>query len=122
MRWCVSIGAVLVAGAMAGGDVAGIAAPFIVLAARLISQQSGLRPSRPKNVIGAPAASVWEIPGKNCRGSRRHVSHGAAPASSGVARTTCVQSTASFEISKLSFVRTSAISQSSTVLGGDMVS
>lgn len=28
MRWCVSIGAVLVAGAMAGGDVAGIAAPY----------------------------------------------------------------------------------------------
>jgi hypothetical protein len=27
MRWCVSIGAVLVAGAVAGGDVAGIAAP-----------------------------------------------------------------------------------------------
>jgi hypothetical protein len=27
MRWCVSIGAMLVAGAMAGGDVAGIAAP-----------------------------------------------------------------------------------------------
>ncbi len=27
MRWCVSIGAVLVAGTMAGGDVAGIAAP-----------------------------------------------------------------------------------------------
>jgi hypothetical protein len=27
MRWCVSIGAVLIAGAMAGGDVAGIAAP-----------------------------------------------------------------------------------------------
>jgi hypothetical protein len=27
MRWCVSIGAVLVAGAMAGGDAAGIAAP-----------------------------------------------------------------------------------------------
>ena len=27
MRWCVSIGAVLVAGAMLGGDVAGIAAP-----------------------------------------------------------------------------------------------
>jgi len=27
MRWCVSIGAVLVAGAMAAGDVAGIAAP-----------------------------------------------------------------------------------------------
>ena len=27
MRWCVSIGAVLVAGAMAGGDVASIAAP-----------------------------------------------------------------------------------------------
>ncbi|QWG19812.1 DUF1194 domain-containing protein [Bradyrhizobium sediminis] len=27
MRWCVSIGAVLVAGAMAGGDVVGIAAP-----------------------------------------------------------------------------------------------
>ena len=27
MRWYVSIGAVLVAGAMAGGDVAGIAAP-----------------------------------------------------------------------------------------------
>jgi hypothetical protein len=27
MRWCVSIGAVLVAGSMAGGDVAGIAAP-----------------------------------------------------------------------------------------------
>jgi hypothetical protein len=27
MRWCVSIGAVFVAGAMAGGDVAGIAAP-----------------------------------------------------------------------------------------------
>jgi hypothetical protein len=27
MRWCVSIGAVLVAGAMAGGDVAGFAAP-----------------------------------------------------------------------------------------------
>ena len=27
MRWCVSIGAVLVAGAMAGGDVAGVAAP-----------------------------------------------------------------------------------------------
>jgi hypothetical protein len=27
MRWCVSIGVVLVAGAMAGGDVAGIAAP-----------------------------------------------------------------------------------------------
>jgi hypothetical protein len=27
MRWCVSIGAVLVAGAMSGGDVAGIAAP-----------------------------------------------------------------------------------------------
>jgi len=27
MRWCVSIGAVLVAGAMAGGDVAGLAAP-----------------------------------------------------------------------------------------------
>jgi Protein of unknown function (DUF1194) len=27
MRWCVSVGAVLVAGAIAGGDVAGIAAP-----------------------------------------------------------------------------------------------
>jgi len=27
MRWCVSIGAVLVVGAMAGGDVAGVAAP-----------------------------------------------------------------------------------------------
>ena len=27
MRWCVSIGAALVAGAVAGGDVAGIAAP-----------------------------------------------------------------------------------------------
>src|SRR4030081_3715893 len=27
MRWCVSIGAALVAGALAGGDVAGIAAP-----------------------------------------------------------------------------------------------
>src|SRR5437667_11157438 len=27
MHWCVSIGAVLVAGAMAAGDVAGIAAP-----------------------------------------------------------------------------------------------
>jgi hypothetical protein len=27
MRWCVSIGAVFVAGAMAGGDIAGIAAP-----------------------------------------------------------------------------------------------
>src|SRR5258707_3096615 len=27
MRWCVSIGAVLFAGAMAGGDIAGIAAP-----------------------------------------------------------------------------------------------
>jgi hypothetical protein len=27
MRWCVSIGAVLVAGAMGGGDIAGIAAP-----------------------------------------------------------------------------------------------
>src|SRR6202035_3713874 len=27
MRWCVSIGAVLVAGALAGGDVASIAAP-----------------------------------------------------------------------------------------------
>src|SRR5476651_2729245 len=27
MRWCVSIGAVLVAGTMAGGDVAGFAAP-----------------------------------------------------------------------------------------------
>ena len=27
MRWCVSIGAVLVLGTMAGGDVAGIAAP-----------------------------------------------------------------------------------------------
>src|SRR5260370_42576393 len=27
MRWCVSIGAVLVSGAVAGGDVAGIAAP-----------------------------------------------------------------------------------------------
>ena len=27
MRWCVSIGAVLVAGAIAGGDVAGVAAP-----------------------------------------------------------------------------------------------
>jgi hypothetical protein len=30
MRWCVSIGAVLVAGAMAGGDVASIAAPSSV--------------------------------------------------------------------------------------------
>jgi hypothetical protein len=29
MRWCVSIGAVLVAGAMAGGDVVGIAAPSL---------------------------------------------------------------------------------------------
>jgi hypothetical protein len=29
MRWCVSIGAVLVAGAIAGGDVAGIAAPNV---------------------------------------------------------------------------------------------
>ena len=27
MRWCVSVGAVLVAGAIVGGDVAGIAAP-----------------------------------------------------------------------------------------------
>ena len=27
MRWCVSIGAVLVAGVMAGGDVASVAAP-----------------------------------------------------------------------------------------------
>jgi hypothetical protein len=31
MRWCVSIGAVLVAGAMAGGDVASIAAPNLKL-------------------------------------------------------------------------------------------
>jgi uncharacterized protein YbaA (DUF1428 family) len=31
MRWCVSIGAVLVAAAMAGGDVAGIAAPDLRL-------------------------------------------------------------------------------------------
>jgi Protein of unknown function (DUF1194) len=31
MRWCVSIGAVLVAGAIAGGDVAGIAAPNATL-------------------------------------------------------------------------------------------
>ncbi|MCP3467026.1 DUF1194 domain-containing protein [Bradyrhizobium sp. CCGUVB23] len=29
MRWCVSVGAVLVAGAMVGGDVAGIAAPTL---------------------------------------------------------------------------------------------
>jgi len=27
MRWCVSVGTVLVAGALVGGDVAGIAAP-----------------------------------------------------------------------------------------------
>ena len=27
MRWCISIGAVLIAGALAGGDVAGLAAP-----------------------------------------------------------------------------------------------
>src|SRR5258707_7465377 len=27
MRWCISVGAVLVAGAIVGGDVAGIAAP-----------------------------------------------------------------------------------------------
>lgn len=29
MRWCVSVGAVLVAGAIVGGDVAGIAAPSL---------------------------------------------------------------------------------------------
>ena len=34
MRWCVSIGAVLVAGAMAGGDVAGIAAPSSEISSR----------------------------------------------------------------------------------------
>ena len=41
MRWCVSIGAVLVAGAMAGGDVAGIAAPST---RNQLTDQLGLQP------------------------------------------------------------------------------
>jgi hypothetical protein len=44
MRWCVSIGAVLVAGAMAGGDVAGIAAPA------------------PKNQLGQRSADKETVP------------------------------------------------------------
>ena len=44
MRWCVSIGAVLVAGAMAGGDVAGIAAPG------------------PKNQLSAPLSNQLGYP------------------------------------------------------------
>src|SRR5260221_3436976 len=42
MRWCVSIGVVLVAGAMAGGDVAGIAAPST-------RNQPGLEVAAPKD-------------------------------------------------------------------------
>src|SRR5215831_247122 len=45
MRWCVSVGAVLVAGAIVGGDVAGIAAP---------SPQSRFADSRPN----APSVNV----------------------------------------------------------------
>jgi uncharacterized protein DUF1194 len=50
MRWCVSIGVVLVAGAMAGGDVAGIAAPSTrnQLSDRL-GPQSGLELAAPKD-------------------------------------------------------------------------
>jgi hypothetical protein len=44
MRWCVSIGAVLVAGAMAGGDVAGIAAP------------------NPRNQLGTQSADKESVP------------------------------------------------------------
>jgi hypothetical protein len=50
MRWCVSIGVVLVAGAMAGGDVAGIAAPST--RNQLIDQfgsQPGLELAAPKD-------------------------------------------------------------------------
>jgi hypothetical protein len=42
MRWCVSIGAVLFAGAMAGGDVAGIAAPNT---ARQLAQTGDSKPA-----------------------------------------------------------------------------
>jgi hypothetical protein len=44
MRWCVSIGAVLVAGAIAGGDVAGFAAPNpnAQMAAELADKQAAL--------------------------------------------------------------------------------
>ena len=50
MRWCVSIGVVLVAGAMAGGDVAGIAAPSTrnQLTDRL-GPQPGLELAAPKD-------------------------------------------------------------------------
>jgi hypothetical protein len=50
MRWCVSIGVVLVAGAMAGGDVAGIAAPSTrnQLSDRL-GPQPGLELAAPKD-------------------------------------------------------------------------
>jgi hypothetical protein len=40
MRWFVSIGAVLIAGALAGGDVASIAAPGPKLGPRLVDQRS----------------------------------------------------------------------------------
>ena len=52
MRWCVSIGAVLVAGAMAGGDVAGIAAPG---PKNQLSHQLGQRSADKKNVNSSKA-------------------------------------------------------------------
>jgi hypothetical protein len=57
MRWCVSIGVLLVAGAMAGGDVAGIAAPST--RNQLIDQlgpQPGLELAAPKD--SAPSVDI----------------------------------------------------------------
>lgn len=47
MRWCVSIGAVLVVGAMAGGDVAGLAAPGPKTDLKTELAQSAQKPAVP---------------------------------------------------------------------------
>ena len=53
MRWCVLIGAVLVAGAIAVSDVAGIAAQYQ-------QNQIGRRPDRERSQL--PSTSNWLLP------------------------------------------------------------
>jgi hypothetical protein len=53
MRWCVSIGVVLFAGAMAGGDVAGIAAPSTL---NQLGPQPGLELAAPRDA--APSVDI----------------------------------------------------------------
>ena len=68
MRWYVSIGAVLVAGVLAGGDVAGIAAPGP-------GNQTGPRYADKEATVDVELAAACDLSGEHpteLRSDRRH--------------------------------------------------